>query len=202
MTAARAWPPADRAWPPGVSPGQPFGDLEVIRTGVRGGHTQARPRGFPAAECTCHGPGCGQTVIVPLYRLLNGNTRSCGCGACFRPRKTGIRDAIEALVTEAADAGPGGMWMADIRDKLGMTNGQAGGHLYHLLTAGRLDRPVRGFYCPPGRRPDPIPPPSERASARSTKSGRSRWANMDAEARQAVVGRLTAGRDRARYDAR
>jgi hypothetical protein len=157
----------ERAWPAGVSAGQPFGHLEVIRTGVRGGCTADRPRGFPAAECTCHGPGCGRTVVVPVYRLLNGNTKSCGCGACFRPRKGSIRDRIVAYV-----AAEGGAWMTQIRDHLGLSSGAAGGHLHYLtVTAGRLARPVRGFYCLPGQVPDPIPDRSTRRTSDRLRPG-------------------------------
>jgi hypothetical protein len=179
---------------PGAWPGKRIGDLEVVRTGVRGGHCPSNPRGWPAAECKCL--KCGRPgVIVPLYRLFNGNTTTCGCGACFRPRTSGIRDRIAVWVAEAED---GGRWMTQIRDHFGISGGATGGHLHYLVKAGRLERPARGFYCAPGQVPDPIPaPPPGVFSARSSKAGTSRWKNMDQEQRDQRVKLLTAGRAKA-----
>jgi hypothetical protein len=171
---------------PGVRAEQRFGDLKVIRTGVRGGHCASNPRGWPAAECECR---CGKTGVVPLYRLLNGNTKSCGHGACYRPRR-GVRDAIIDWLGET-----GGAYMMQVRDHFGLTDGSAGGHLSYLAKSGRLERPVRGFYCLPGKVPDPIPPlPPEVFSSRSSKAGKARWKNLDQAGRDKAVRRLTAAR--------
>jgi hypothetical protein len=176
----------------GVRAEQEFGDLAVIRLGVRGGHTAQRPSGYPAAVCRC--AGCGRDdVIVPLYRLLNGGTKSCGTGPCFRPLKSGVRDRIIAYVARR-----GGAWMSRIRDDLQMTGGAASGHLSHLVASGRLERPARGFYCLPGEAPAAIPePPPETRQARSagnSKAGVSRWQVMTGDERRQRVALLTAGR--------
>jgi hypothetical protein len=58
-----------------VEPGQQFGRLTVVDPEKR---RPARGRGGTerAALCGCE---CGSEVLVSLYGLLRGDTRSCGC---------------------------------------------------------------------------------------------------------------------------
>ena len=142
-----------------VTPRRRFGHLKVVRAGLRYGVGQpGHPRGWPAAQCRCHAPSlgdgtCGALVVVANFRLLNGNTTSCGCQACWRPHGSPVWDRIEAYLA----ARGGGAWFTEIAAGAELPGGRAA-HLQHMMTAGRLQRPVRGFYHLPGRCPDPIPP--------------------------------------------
>lgn len=127
----------------GVNPEAQFGELKVLRTGLRGGQTEKRPGGYPAAECEC---SCGVTVIIPCYRLINGNNKTCGHGACWKPKGNTIEDRIEAWIRKREATGAR---MAEIRDRFGLTNGSTGAHLHFLVRDRRLARQGRGLYVAP-----------------------------------------------------
>jgi hypothetical protein len=57
-----------------VKAGQRYGRLTVTDPQTR--MTRASGTSIPAATCTCD---CGNPKTVPLYRLVQGITKSCGC---------------------------------------------------------------------------------------------------------------------------
>lgn len=66
-----------------LSNSPPFGRLTVVKyVGIVKGNRQS----YSSWECKCE---CGNTVVVPAYRLRDGSTRSCGCLQKDAVRKTG-----------------------------------------------------------------------------------------------------------------
>ena len=171
---------AEPAALPRIEPGDQLTELQVVRTGLRGGQTKRRPNGWPAAECHC---SCGTTgIVVPFYRLRDGHVKSC----CHLRNGT-VEDTIIAYVRRRR-----GAWFSEIMQDLGLTTGQAGGHLSRLVRADRLRKSQRGWYTTPRQRVQPRPRMSERTASRN----KTVWAGLGEAERQRRVDALTAGRKR------
>jgi hypothetical protein len=179
----------------GAVPDARFGDLTVVRTGVVAGATARRPRGYPGAVCDC---SCGaKGVLVPVYRLLNGNTTTCGHGKCTSPQPNPDRIRILEWLAEHGPAR-----LTDLAAAVGMTTGACGGQITLMLRAGQVERPFRGVICLPGQAPaEPLPVHPGRVAG-NAKAGRSRWENMTGEERKARIAALAAGRVRAAEERR
>ena len=191
--------PAGLTAPSGVYVKARFGQLRVVKIGLRTAPDASHPRGWPAAECVC---SCGEAgVIVANYRLLRGHTSTCGHGKCTLPRGSPGQARILAYL-----AGHGPVRLMRLAADLGMTDGAAGGQLTHLRNAGKVVRPFRGVWCLPGQEPDGPLPELPGRSEGARKGSATRWANATqadrdregtrlAKARTAAAERRRAARD-------
>ena len=148
-----------------VKPGDTFGELTVLKTGLRTGQTPDKPGGWRAALCSC---SCGRTKTIAVSKLVSGKTVSCGHarpakGRLPRARKPAAptgRARVYAYVAERGAARAG-----EVAAALGLTVGSAGGHLSWLVANGQLTRHGRGVYVRPGAIPAALPPPPSMSEA-------------------------------------
>jgi hypothetical protein len=148
-----------------VKPGDTFGELTVLKTGLRTGQTPDKPAGWRAALCAC---SCGRSKTIAVSKLVSGKTVSCGHsrparGRAPRPRKPATQTArarVYAYIAERGAARAG-----EVAAALGLTVGSAGGHLSWLAAKGHLTRRGRGVYVRPGVIPAELPPPPSMSEA-------------------------------------
>jgi predicted ArsR family transcriptional regulator len=177
----------------GVVVRRTFGELRVVKTGLRTRPTKSHPDGEPAAECVC---SCGRPgVIVANHKLLGGQ-KTCGHGRASLPRRTPNPDRARIL---AYLDGHGPSRLTVLAAALGMTAGAAGGQLYLMAKAGQVVRRERGVWRLPGQDGPPPPEPGDRSAA-GRKAARTRWAGMDDATRADLIARQEAGRAATRRD--
>jgi hypothetical protein len=97
-----------------VKVGQRFGRLVVMETGVKAGVSEAKPAGWRAAVCQCD---CGTTTTVKIFKLMNGQTQSCGClkREGPKPKTKAAQKRIDAARTRWARSAEGRAHAAGLR---------------------------------------------------------------------------------------